>query len=296
MKRNLRTILAIGTLVLFIGLAAGCRLGATPGEPEESFGGRIIGIEPGAGVMAAAERAIEEYDLQFELQDSSSFAMAAALQTAIENSDWIVVTGWSPHWKFTKYDLKFLEDPKGVFGEVETLNTIVRQGLEEDDPALYAFMDNFSWGPDDMGAVMLDISGGMDPAEAGRKWVDENEDKVAAWSKGLEFEDPGTVRLVYVEWECAIASTHVMQAALEDLGYDVELTSVDAGIMWQGMANGNFDATTAAWLPVTHRAYYEEVQDEVVDLGPNFEGEARIGLVVPEYVTIDSITEMNDHR
>src|SRR5699024_8715859 len=77
----------------------------------------ITGIEPGAGVFKASEKAVEEYDLEgWEVQASSSGAMATALGEAIDNEEPIIVTGWSPHWKFAKYDLKYLEDPKGVFG------------------------------------------------------------------------------------------------------------------------------------------------------------------------------------
>ena len=81
----------------------------------------ITGIEPGAGVVAAAERALEDYpNLEgWEVQTSSSGAMATALGQAYENEEEIVVTGWTPHWKFQKYELKYLEDPKGTFGEAE---------------------------------------------------------------------------------------------------------------------------------------------------------------------------------
>ena len=84
----------------------------------------------------------------------------------IDNEEPIIVTGWSPHWKFAKYDLKYLEDPKGVFGEAETINTMVRQGLEDDMPEAYQVLDNFYWAPDDLEEVMLKISDGADPREA----------------------------------------------------------------------------------------------------------------------------------
>ncbi len=291
MRKHLKIIALISALVLALGLAVGCE---DPGAPE-SFGGQIVGIEPGAGIMSATETAIEDYDLQFELQDSSSFAMTAALESAIENEEWIVVTGWSPHWKFAVHDLKYLEDPEGVYGDVETIETIVRQGLREDDEALYTIMDNFYWGPDHIGEVMLAVSEGADPVDAAREWVDANQDIVSEWSEGVDVGDAGAAHLGYVEWDCAIASTHVVGAVLEDLGYEVELTSVDAGILWTGMAEGNFDAMTTAWLPHTHSGYWEDVGDQVESLGPNFDGEARIGLVVPAYVTIDSIEELNDY-
>ena len=56
-----------------------------------------------------------------------------------------MVTGWTPHWKFARWDLKFLDDPKKVYGEAETINTIVRQGLKEDMPEVYAVCDAFKW-------------------------------------------------------------------------------------------------------------------------------------------------------
>lgn len=150
---------------------------------KDKFKGEIIGIEPGAGIMKASESAIDKYGLDFKLQSSSSAAMSAALKKAVENEDWIVVTGWTPHWKFAKWDLKYLEDPKGVYGGEEHIATIVRNGLKEDMPEVYQLLDGFSWEPSDMEKVMLDIENGMDPAEAAAVWVQENQDKVKGWVK-----------------------------------------------------------------------------------------------------------------
>lgn len=102
-----------------------------------------------------------------------------------------------------------------------------------------------------------------------------------------------SITLGYVEWDCAISQTHIVAAALEErFGLDVELVSVEAGIMWAGLSQGDLDAIVAAWLPVTHGFYWEEYGDNLVDAGANFQG-ARIGLVVPAYVDIDSITDLN---
>ncbi|MDT9726496.1 glycine/betaine ABC transporter substrate-binding protein [Xylanibacillus composti] len=152
----------------------------------ELFGGEIIGIEPGAGVMTATENAIEAYGLDLTLVNSSSAAMAQELQKAYDEQRAIAVTGWTPHWKFAKMDLKYLEDPQGVFGEAEHINTIVRQGLAEDMPDAYKLLDQFNWSPDDMAAVMVAIQEGTDPEAAAKAWVDANEDKVNAWLEGVE--------------------------------------------------------------------------------------------------------------
>ncbi|MFB1051101.1 glycine betaine ABC transporter substrate-binding protein [Paraliobacillus sp. JSM ZJ581] len=147
----------------------------------------ITAIEPGAGVVQAAERSVEDYGLDgFTVEASSSGAMATALGEAVENEKPIVVTGWSPHWKFSKYDLKYLEDPKGSFGEDEYLGTMVREGLEEDSPVAYQVLDNFVWTPEDIESVMLEIQSGTSAEDAAANWIENNQDKVDEWTSGLE--------------------------------------------------------------------------------------------------------------
>lgn len=148
---------------------------------RNEFGGRIVGIDPGAGIMQATEEALEAYDLDFQLIDGSDAAMTAALRTATRRNQWIVVTGWTPHWKFAEWDLKYLDDPKGVYGGSEQITKIVRTGLHEDHPEVYAFLQRFYWTPEQMAEVMVDILGGMEPADAARAWISENEDVVQSW-------------------------------------------------------------------------------------------------------------------
>ncbi|MBM7601691.1 glycine betaine/proline transport system substrate-binding protein [Virgibacillus halotolerans] len=147
----------------------------------------IVGIEPGAGVVQASENAVEDYGLDgWEVQTSSSGAMATELGEAYKNEEPIVVTGWTPHWKFAKYDLKYLDDPKETFGEAETINTMVREDLKDDMPNAYKILDQFNWAPEDMEEVMLEIQDGTDPAEAAADWVEDNQDKVDEWTEGVE--------------------------------------------------------------------------------------------------------------
>lgn len=148
----------------------------------------ITGIEPGAGVVAAAEQALEDYENLdgWKVQTSSSGAMATALGQAYQNEEEIIVTGWSPHWKFGKYDLKYLEDPKGTFGEAEVIKTMARKDLKEEIPEAYQVLDNFFWEPAEMEAVMVAIQDGKDPEDAAADWVEANQDRVAEWTEGIE--------------------------------------------------------------------------------------------------------------
>ncbi|MBB5174243.1 glycine betaine ABC transporter substrate-binding protein [Texcoconibacillus texcoconensis] len=252
----------------------------------------ITGIDAGAGVTASTEEVLEAYDLEdWSLQTSSGAAMTQALGDAFDNEEPIIVTGWNPHWKFAEYDLKYLEDTQGTFGEGEDIQTFARQGLEEDHPEAFEVLDNFYWEGENMNEVMLNINEGADEEEAARDWVDANEDMVSEWTNGLDAVDGEEIELVYVAWDSEIASTNVVAQVLEDLGYDVTITPLEAPYMFQSVAAGDADGMVAAWLPITHEHLLEDFEDDIVSLGVNLEG-AQTGLVVPEYVDIDSIEDL----
>lgn len=149
---------------------------------------KIIGIEPGAGVVAKAETAVKEYpNLQgWEVTTSSSGAMVTALGQAIKEHKNIIVTGWSPHWMFATYKLKYLEDPKHIFGGEEEIHTIVRKDLKKDMPDVYQILARFHWSVEDIESVMMDISKGMKPEEAAKKWIAGHQDVVNEWKKGVK--------------------------------------------------------------------------------------------------------------
>lgn len=266
--------------------------GATDSAIGEQTNYEIIGIEPGAGMMALTKTVLEEYKLEgWKLVEGSSAAMVAELKKAYEAKEPIIITGWSPHWKFSSFDLKYLDDPKGTFGSAEDIHTLVRKGLEQDVPGAYTILDQFYWEPSDMENVMLDIENGLSAEKAAEKWLEANADKIEEWTQGAEAGNGETINLVYVAWDSEIASTNVIAKVLEQHGYHVTLSQVEVGPMFAGIANGSADAMVAAWLPSTHVEYYNTYKEDLVDLGPNLSG-TKLGLVVPAYVEIDSIADL----
>lgn len=143
----------------------------------------VTGIEEGSGTVKAAQEVAESYpNLEdWTVDTSSSGAMATVLGQAIDNEEEVVVTGWTPHWKFQQYELKFLEEPKNIFGQEETIETYAREGLQDDHPVAYSVLENFYWDLEDIESVMLNIHEGATPEDAARDWVDENEEKVSKW-------------------------------------------------------------------------------------------------------------------
>src|SRR5699024_11953513 len=85
-------------------------------DSADLFNNEIIGIDPGAGLQGLTEDVVEEYDLNLRLRDGSDATMTAALANAVNNDEPIVVTAWTPHWKFARWDLKYPDDPEGLYG------------------------------------------------------------------------------------------------------------------------------------------------------------------------------------
>ena len=90
------------------------------------FGGRIVGIEAGGGLMRATRDSVmKDYGLgEYTLVEGSTPAMLAALDAAIKAQRNIVVTLWEPHWAFSRYPIRALTDPQGAFGKPDNLQAI----------------------------------------------------------------------------------------------------------------------------------------------------------------------------
>ena len=293
-KNNFKK-LSVVALSLVALTFVGCGNKSEAKKADEPYGKqmhyKITGIDAGSGVVQASEKAVKDYKLDYTVQTSSGAAMTQALSDAYKKKEPIVLTGWSPHWMFSKYDLKYLKDPKKSFGGAEHIDTVARIGLKKDLPDAYKALDQFHWTPKDSEAVMLKINAGGDAKKIARQWITDNKATVSKWTEGTKKGNGKEVKLSYVSWDTEIASTNVIGLVLEDMGYKVKLTQVDAGPMWASVASGDSDAIVSAWLPVTHAKYMADYKGKVEDLGPNLEG-AKIGLVVPSYMKIDSIEDL----
>ncbi len=147
------------------------------------FDGKIIGIDAGAGVMKTAEQVIEQYGLDLKLVSSSGPAMTAALQDAINSNEWIAVTGWRPHWKFGRWELKFLQqDEDKMMWKPGNIHIMGRLNLEQDKPELAQFLKNMQFTDAQLGDLMLKVKeSDADVADVARQWMNDNMDLVESW-------------------------------------------------------------------------------------------------------------------
>jgi len=152
-------------------------------EYRDEFDGEIVGIDAGAGIMQTTEELIQEYNLDYDLLTSSGPAMTAALSSAIENEEWIVVTGWQPHWKFGRWDLKFLkQDENKTLWETGNIHIMGRKNIEEDKPVLAQFLKNMFFNEEQLADLMVKVNeSDQDVATVTKQWMNEHEELVNSW-------------------------------------------------------------------------------------------------------------------
>ncbi len=132
----------------------------------------ILGIEPGAVISEVIpEDVIPTYDLNQEYVTSSTAGMLAEVERRYDNGEEFAFTPWRPHWMNQRYEIRYLEDPEdalGVLNDSATISTIVREGLAEDNPPAYAFMNALTLTEAELNDLENTINQVGDPLEGAR--------------------------------------------------------------------------------------------------------------------------------
>lgn len=153
-------------------------------EVKDKLGGKVQGIDPGAGLTRLSKEAIDKYGLEgYELVTASDAAMTAALDRAIRRKDWIVATGWSPHWMFGAYDLRYIADPENALGGVERVYTVSRKGFQTDFPQAAEFLMRMHLPVKELEAAMFDARE-TSVDEAVKKYIETHKGRVDYWVTG----------------------------------------------------------------------------------------------------------------
>ncbi|WP_405932840.1 ABC transporter permease/substrate binding protein [Streptomyces sp. NBC_00827] len=143
----------------------------------DTFGGQIIGIEPGTGEMNLLKtKVLPGYglDKEYKVVDGSTPAMLAELKRAYAKKEPVAVVLWSPHWAYSEYELTKLADDKKLFGEGNTIRTISSKDFPEQYPQLTEWIKNFKMSEAELGSLEAEIK---DQGQG------HEEDAVAAWLK-----------------------------------------------------------------------------------------------------------------
>src|SRR5699024_5330592 len=110
---------------------------------------------------------------------------------------------------------------------------------------------------------------------------------VAVGSVGAAQAAQKTITLGWTSWADAEFVTHLVKQQIEsNTAIKVNTQKLTIAVQYQAVANGDIDGILMAWLPDTHKNYWQQVHDDVVDLGPLYTG-AVVGWAVPDYVSDD---------
>ncbi|UFR05523.1 ABC transporter permease/substrate binding protein [Streptomyces sp. Go40/10] len=156
-------------------------------DHASEFHGKIIGIEPSAGMMGLLKsKVLKEYGLEgaYDVVDGSTPAMLAELKRAYARKEPVVVTLWSPHWAYSDYDLKKLEDPKGAWGRGDGVHTLARKGFAADNPQVGQWLKDFSMTEEQLTGLEARIqkSGRGKEQDAVRDWLRQHPGLVDRWA------------------------------------------------------------------------------------------------------------------
>jgi len=160
------------------------------GQLNETGARHIIGIEPGTPMMDKLPNAvIPEYGLEQQLVEADTEAMLAEVERRYRMREEFAFVAWEPHWMNEAYDLDYLEDPKGALvtlTEPSDVSTLVRDGLAEDDPVAYAFLDSMELTEAEVTGLQTEIEDAGDPIEGAKVWLRDNRDVVEPWVEAAE--------------------------------------------------------------------------------------------------------------
>jgi len=150
-------------------------------EVREALGGRIVGIDPGAGLMATTREAIKAYGLEdYALEEGTGPKMVREIALAQRKEAPIVVTAWRPHMKFALYGMRYLADPKGFYADASTIHARANTGFPDRAAAVAQTLRKMTLEISDIEQIMVETrEHGIDTALD--KWIAANGDRIRSW-------------------------------------------------------------------------------------------------------------------
>ncbi|MFE6164817.1 ABC transporter permease/substrate binding protein [Streptomyces sp. NPDC056486] len=256
------------------------------------FKGKIVGIEPSAGMMGLLkDKVLKEYglDKEYKVVDGSTPAMLAELKRAYAKKEPIVTTLWSPHWAYSDFKLKKLEDPKGAWGKGDGVHTLARKGFSKENPQVAKWLKDFKMSEKQLTSLEAEINkaGKGKQQEAVRAWLKKNPgvvNKLAPLPKNTTpAEAKRPLNTAYFAWDENIAVTNLWKRVLEKRGYKMKLTPSDVGPVYTALAQGDLDLDLDAWLPTAQKQYWDKNKANLKDLG-SWYSPTSLEIAVPSYV------------
>ncbi|WP_254432035.1 ABC transporter substrate-binding protein [Aquisalimonas sp. 2447] len=174
---------------------AGVRTEEDLAEYADEFDRTIHGIEAGSGFNDSIQEAIDSdrHGLGgWQLLPSSTSAMLAEVQRAVDREEWIIFLGWEPHWMNVVLDFHYIE-AVGDREIAETTSDVLTVGnpvMLDAHPHVERFLTQYRVPKDEQSAWILEFDReDREADEVAHEWIGNNLDLVAEWLDGVETRD-----------------------------------------------------------------------------------------------------------
>jgi len=148
----------------------------------------ILGIDEGAGIMTSTQSAIAYYELENELLSLSDDQMTFQMADSIKRRKEVVVTGWEPHWIFSRHKVRFLDDPENIFPANEHIYSVGNKKSIAEHPNATEFFRRMQLTDEQFNSLIDQVKMATDPLNGVRQWMNKNEFIVNKWVKDLQPE------------------------------------------------------------------------------------------------------------
>lgn len=115
------------------------------------------------------------------------------------------------------------------------------------------------------------------------------------WATGCSSGTSGgsqpPIRIGTNNWTENVAVSHMWKVLLEERGYQVHIKQGAKAPLYTGVADGDLDLSLEVWLPHGDATYHRKYKEDWTKYGPWYQ-DARLGLVVPSYLSIDSLSDL----
>lgn len=123
------------------------------------------------------------YDAGYRLRPGSAETWLQSLDGAVERRDWIVLPLWQPQRLNAEFDLRWLDDPRDVYGEDDTACLLAHLSLRDRlDTRTISHLGNIRLPVEAVTEMdrMVNVDS-LTPAKAAERWMNTNPDLVASW-------------------------------------------------------------------------------------------------------------------
>jgi glycine betaine/proline transport system substrate-binding protein len=158
---------------------------------RQALDGTVNGIEAGAAINGQTRQTLKKYgmDNEFSVLAASGPATWQALESATQSDEPIVVVAWYPHWKWTEFDLKYVDGARtshnaDIWGYPEDIFTLVDNGFTERFPEkVVCFLKEFEVNDEQVLSLISSFRnrGEASKPEAAAQWIENHPDAVSAW-------------------------------------------------------------------------------------------------------------------